>query len=270
MSIFDSFTKTIFKNPMGNSKAGTWNVLPAVLSTWSNLIQLQNQTASDTYALYKKQAQEYIANAKRNADLVKKQEAIAIRNLQYKAKLESGNDVLRVAASNSNIGGTHLDVVVRKEKIRKMNEMAVRANYENQALMELNMGYNQAAQVYGTMYQNARNVKWGILDAVLKGIGTYTSLTARDAKVEQSVKVGREAFETMKRADAAQDAYWYGGIVPTKVTPDNYLSHLTFSSQETPESLKLSGDGIDYSNNNIINSSDLLASSKSYEINFNV
>ena len=66
MSIADSFknfTKTIFSNPMGNTKAGTWNVLPAVLSTWSDLIQLRNQTAPDTYALYKKQAKEYIKNS---------------------------------------------------------------------------------------------------------------------------------------------------------------------------------------------------------------
>lgn len=251
MGLFDNLTKTIFKNPLGNNRAGTWNVLPAVLSTWSSLIQLQNQTSSDTYSLYKQQAREYIANAKRNADLVKKQEAIALRNLMYQDKVARDNDVLRVAISNSNISGTHLDVIIRKEKLRKMNEMAVRANYENQAAMEMNQGYNQAAQTYGLMYQTGRNVKWGVLDAILKGIGTYTSLTTRDAKVEQNLNLAKGAFDVRKTVDAAQDAYYYNGIVPTRVTPEMSVKNTT-----VPSSLKISGDTVDYSDNyNVLNPS---------------
>ena len=252
MSIADSFknfTKTIFSNPMGNTKAGTWNVLPAVLSTWSDLIQLQNQTAPDMYTLYQKQAKEYIANARKNADMIKKQETIAIRNLQYKDKIERDNDVLRVAASNSNIGGTHLDVIVRKEKLRKMNEMAVRANYANQAAMELDMGYNKAAQVYGTLYQTGRNVKWGILNAVLKGIGTYTALTTRDAKVEQNINLGNEQLNSKKIRDAAQDAYYYNGIVPTSVTPNIIKNTVNTEVTNATNLNLLSGDTVDYSNN---------------------
>ena len=252
MSIADSFknfTKTIFSNPMGNTKAGTWNVLPAVLSTWSDLIQLQNQTAPDTYALYKKQAKEYIAAARRNAALIEKQEAIAIRNLQYQDKLERNNDVLRVAISNSNIGGTHLDVVVRKEKLRKMNEMAVRANYANQAAMELDMGYNRAAQVYGTLYQTGRNVKWGVLNAILKGIGTYTSLTTRDAKIEQNINLGNEQLNSRKIRDAAQDAYYYSGIVPTNVTPNIIKNTVNTEVTNATNLNLLSGDTVDYSDN---------------------
>ena len=264
MGVFDNFTKTIFKNPMGSNKAGTWNVLPAVLSTWSNLIQLQNQTASDTYSLYKKQAREYITNARKNADLIKKQEAIALRNLLYQDKIERDNDVLRVAVSNSNISGTHLDVIIRKEKLRRMNEMAVRANYENQAAIEMNQGYNQAAQAYGVMYQTGRNVKWGILDAILKGVGTYTSLTGRDAKVVQNIDLAKESLNVKKALDAAQDAYYYNGVVPTRVTPSLSLNN-TVESDNT----RLSGDGIDYSNNlNVIQSQDLIATDTDYTINF--
>lgn len=264
MGLFDNLTKTIFKNPLGSNKAGTWNVLPAVLSTWSNLIQLQNQTSSDTYSLYKQQAREYIANAKRNADLVKKQEAIALRNFMYQEKVARDNDVLRVAVSNSNISGTHLDVVIRKEKLRKMNEMAIRANYENQAAMERSQGYNQAAQTYGLMYQTGRNVKWGVLDAILKGIGTYTSLTTRDAKVEQNLNLAKGALDVRKAVDAAQDAYYYKGIVPTNVTPN-----ISFKDSSTPESLKLSGDTVEYSDNlNVIQPQDLIATNTDYTINF--
>lgn len=219
MSIWDGFFKYTKNNLMGNKQAGTWNVLPAVLSTWSNLIQLNNQVSPDTFALYKQQAHAYIENARKNAELIEKQGAIALRRLEYKEKLERSNDVLRVAVSNSNIGGTHLDVVVRKEKIRKMDEMALRANYANQALMELDNGYRQAAQTYGTVYQNARNVKWGVLNAILKGFETYTGLQTRDAKVQQSKDLQWEYLQTQKNVDAAQDAYTYQGIKPTRVTP---------------------------------------------------
>ena len=257
MAFFD-FAKTIFKNPMGNTKAGTWNVLPAVLTTWSDLIQLHNQSSPDMYALYKQQAQSYLDTARKNAELLKKQGEIALRNLMYKEKLERANDVLRVAASNSNIGGTHLDVVIRKEKIRKMNEMALRANTANQISMEMDNGYRQAGQTYGAMYQQARSVKWGVLNAILKGIGTYTSLTTRDAKVQQAQELSQAAFDTLKNKDAAQDLYEYGGIVPTRVTP-GYLVRKIMSNDinpQVPESLKLSGDNNDYSNtSSIINNS---------------
>jgi len=263
MSIWDGFFKYTKNNLMGNKQAGTWNVLPAVLSTWSNLIQLHNQVSDDTFALYKQQAHSYIENARKNAELIEKQGAIALRRLEYKSKLERANDVLRVAASGSNIGGTHLDVVVRKEKIRKMDEMALRANYTNQAMMELDNGYRQAAQTYGAMYQNARNVKWGALNAILKGIETYTGLTVRDAKVQQSKDLQREYLQTQKNVDAAQDAYYYQGVKPTRVTP-----YIDTRDKIVPDSLKLSGDNYDYSDNlKIIDSSNLVASND-YTISF--
>ena len=262
MSIWDGFFKYTKNNLMGNTQAGTWNVLPAVLSTWSNLIQLHNQVSNDTFTLYKQQAHSYIENARKNAELIEKQGAIALRRLDYKAKLERANDVLRVAASNSNIGGTHLDVIVRKEKIRKMDEMALRANYTNQAMMELDNGYRQAAQVYGTVYQNARNVKYGVLNSILKGIEAYTGLTVRDAKVAQSKDLQREYLQTQKNVDAAQDAYYYQGIKPTRVTPI-----LDSIQQEVPDSLRLSGDNTDYSNNLKIINPNIIASDN-YEINF--
>ncbi len=264
MSIWDGFFKYTKNNLMGNKQAGTWNVLPAVLSTWSNLIQLHNQVSDDTFALYKQQAHSYIENARKNAELIEKQGAIALRRLEYKAKLERANDVLRVAASSSNIGGTHLDVVVRKEKIRKMDEMALRANYTNQAMMELDNGYRQAAQVYGTVYQNARNVKWGAINAILKGIETYTGLTVRDAKVEQSKDLQREYLKTQQNVDAAQDAYYYQGIKPTRVTP-----YIDTRDKIVPDSLKLSGDNTNYSSNDSIINSSLIASSANDYIQFN-
>ena len=225
MAVLDNILKPLSylkSNIPGNTSAGTWNILPAVLSTWSNLIQLNNQVSDDSFALYKQQAQQYITTAKKNAQLIENQGAIALRNMQYKEKLERANDVLRVAASNSNLGGTHLDVIVRKEKIRKMNEMALRANYTNQALMELDSGYRQAAQAYGTMYQNARNIKWGVLNSVLKGIETYTGLTTRDAKVQNHLATVKQNIDTDFNNNMVNLKYQYEGTVPIRTNPGTY------------------------------------------------
>lgn len=236
MGIFDNILKplTYMKNNIpGNMAAGTWNILPAVLSTWSNLIQLQNQTSKDSYSLYKQQAKEYVDAAKKNAQLLENQGMIALRNMQYKEKLERANDVLRVGASNSNLGGTHLDVIVRKEKIRKMNEMALRANYTNQALMELDNGYRQAAQVYGTMYQNAKTVKWGVLNAVLKGVEAYTGLTMRDARAQNQLSVMNQNIDNTFDTYMADLRYQYEGITPVKTNPGEYVSLRNAIIQET-------------------------------------
>lgn len=236
MAVFDKILQPLSylkSNIPGNRMAGTWNVLPAVLTTWSDLIQLYNQTSGDTYSLYKQQAKEYIAAAKKNAQLIENQGAIALRNLQYKEKLERGNDVLRVAASNSNLGGTHLDVIMRKEKIRKMNEMALRANYANQAMMELDNGYRQAAQTYGTMYQTARNVKWGVLNAVLKGVGMYTGLSSRDAQSQNRITAANIMEDNAFNTAATNLEHQYEGTVPVRTNPGTYSVQDAIHSEVT-------------------------------------
>ena len=262
MGVLDTIFKPLSylgKNLPGNTQAGTWNVLPAVLSTWSNLIALNNQVSNDTFALYQKQAKDYVETAKRNARLIENKGAIELRRLEYQEKLERSNDVLHVAASGSNIGGTHLDVVVRKEKIRKMDEMALRANYTIQAMMELDNSYRQAAQVYGAMYQNARNVKWGVLNAILKGFETYTSLTNRDMQVQNNLAAAKGqmvAEDTLKNANLD---YLYNGTVPIRTNP-NIATNNTVTT--LPDSINLnnidmtrfSGNMYDYVDNNIIHS----------------
>jgi len=253
MGVLDTIFKPLSylgRNLPGNTQAGTWNVLPAFLSTWSNLIALNNQVSKDSFALYQQQAKDYIETAKKNARMLEKKEAIELRRLEYKEKLERSNDVLRVAASGSNIGGTHLDVVIRKEKIRKMDEMALRANYTLQSMMELDNGYRQAAQTYGAIYQQARNVKWGVLNAILKGVETYTGLTMRDAKIQNSLAATNQKINIENALRNADIDYDYKGIVPTKVTPGNVV-YSTIEQEVTP-AIKLSGDNYNYDNNNSI------------------
>lgn len=249
MAVFDTILKPLsyLKNNIpGNTSAGTWNILPAVLSTWSNLIQLQNQTSGDMYEQYRQQAKSYVDAAKKNAQLIENQGKIALRNMEYKEKLERSNDVLRVAASNLNMGGTYLDVVVRKEKIRKMNEMALRANYTNQAMMELDNGYRQAAQAYGTMYQNARSVKWGVLNSILKGIETYTGLTARDANVQNNIAAQSINIDNAYNTQMGNLKYLYEGATPARSNPGAYPIQEIIQQETTPQTSLFDVDNVNY------------------------
>lgn len=180
--------KYLFNNPMGNWNAGTWNVLPAVLTTWSNLLAVKGHESE--YALYREQAKNYKETARMNAELIKSQGEIALRNLVYKDKLERGADVARLGATGGNLSGTNLDVLVQKEKVRKMDEQTLRANYAQQAMLEVYNGYTQAANVYGTMAAKAQGDKYGVWASVFKGLETYVGLSMRDAKVENAVQEG--------------------------------------------------------------------------------
>ena len=177
----NNFGQYLFGNLMGSNQASTWNVLPAVLTTWSNL--LANQGNKTQYELYKEQAKSYIDTARQNADLIKQQGEIALRNLRQKHTLQRGNDIVRIAASGGNMSGSNLDVALRKEKIRKMDEAALRGNYGNQVMMEMVNGYRQAGNIYGTLRAKASADKWAPLVAILKGVETYVGLQVRDAKV---------------------------------------------------------------------------------------
>ena len=244
-----SFSNYLVHNLFGNSKAGTWNVLPAVLSTWSNLLATKGNETS--YELYRQQARSYIDTAQSNADLIKNQGAIALRNLQYKNKLEKGNDVLRVAAGNGKLSGSNLDVLVRKEKIRKMNEQTLNANYTIQAMLELTNGYRKAANEYGVLAAKAGADKYAALASILKGVETYMGFTVRDARVQSKVTNAKEQTDFKISAEKDNIDYEYGTGSYSKPKSSNTI---------------LSGDGKDYSNEAIILNRDTLANN--YEINF--
>lgn len=194
----------IFKNLFGNYNAGTWNVLPAVLTTWSNL--LATRGSETEYDLYKEKARNYIETAKLNAELIRSKGEIALRNLEYKDKLETGADIATVGANKGNLSGTTLDVLVQKEKIRKMNEVTLQANYNNQAMLEMYNGYGQAAATYGTLAAKAESDKWGAWTSILKGVEAYTSLTLGDAKkvytAQKERDLGQEKIANKRHAMA--------------------------------------------------------------------
>ena len=204
----NSLGKYFGHNPMGNWNAGTWNVLPAVLTTWSNL--LANQGNKSSYELYKEQAKNYVDTAKTNADLIRSEGEIALRNLEYKNKLQRGNDVLRIAASNMNLSGSNLDVLVRKEKIRKMNETTLKANYNNQIMMEMVNGYRQAGNTYLNLSAKAKGDKYSAIAAILKGVETYVGLSVRDAKVEDAAMKGYAHNQIYRQISREDQNYMFG------------------------------------------------------------
>lgn len=230
----NSFTKQIFHNPMGQWGSGTWNVLPAVLTTWSNL--LGSQGSKSSYQLYKEQAKDYVSTAKQNAELIRNKGEIALRNLVYRNKLERGNDVLRIAASNAHLSGSNLDMLVRKERIRKMNETTLKANYNNQIMMEMVNGYRQAGQTYLTLAGKAQGDKYSAFAAILKGVETYVGLTVRDAKVEDAAQKGFAQNQIYRQITKEDQDYRYGLDVAEKPK----LRARTEIEYTTPESLSLS------------------------------
>lgn len=197
-------------NIMGNWNAGTANVLPALLTTWSNLIA--NTGNKTQYELYKEQAKAYVDAAKDNAQLIKNQGEIALRNLKYKHTLEQGSDVVKAAVSGGGLGGSKIDVILRKEKIRKMDEATLKANYTNQAMLEIVNGYRNAGHVYGTMAQKAQADKWSVLASVLKGVETYVGLSVRDAKIEAGINAGYQKVEDVKQETIKFQDEWFGVI----------------------------------------------------------
>lgn len=233
----NSFIKYLFTNPVGNTKANTWNVLPAVLTTWSNL--LANKGNKTSYELYREQARNYIDTAKKNAELIENQGEIALRNLRYKNKLERGNDVVRVAAGNGNMSGSNLDLLVRKERIRKMNEQTINANFTNQAMMELSNGYRNAAHTYGTLAAKAGADKYSAIASFLKGIETYVGLQVRDAKIESATKNQKE--QAVYSADAERQytnkKYGISDVEINVVTPSTNLNNI-IESDNQPTLLK--------------------------------
>jgi len=197
VEVIPNLSNYLTHNIMGSNQANTWNVLPAVLTTWSNL--LANQGNKTQYELYKEQARSYVETARANADLIKKQGEIALRSMRQKHTLERGNDVVRIAARGGNMSGSNLDVAIRKEKIRKMDETVLKANYNNQAMLEMVNGYRQAGNVYGTLRAKASADKWLPLVSILKGVETYVGLQVRDAKVIEHMQTKQaniqEAFD---------------------------------------------------------------------------
>lgn len=202
------FPSYLFHNIMGNWNAGTANVLPAVLATWSNL--LANTGNQTQYELYKEQARSYINAAKDNAQLIKNQGEIALRNLKYKHALEQGTDVTKAAVSGGGLGGSKIDVILRKEKIRKMDEATIKANYTNQAMLEMVNGYRNAGQVYGTIVQKAQADKWSVLGSILKGVETYVGLSVRDAKIVATKNAGHTNVDNLYQETINYQNQFYG------------------------------------------------------------
>lgn len=168
------------QNLLGNSLLKTWNLLPAALTTLSNTLALKS--SQDSYALYQQQAVEYINTATQNAQIIRQKGEIDLRNLKYRNALERGNDIATVGAKGGNMSGSNLDIMIQKEKVRKMNEAATVGNTETQAMIEMRNGYQNAARTYGRLSAKAQSDKWAFTAAIFKGLEMYVGSTLQDMK----------------------------------------------------------------------------------------
>ena len=168
------------------------NFLPAALTTLSGLLSTPvNETE---YELYRKQAQEYISNARENAKLIRQKGEIDLRNLVYKNKLERGEDIATIGARGGNMSGSNLDVVLQKEKVRRMNEAVVQGDSITRSLMEMSNGYTKAASVYGTLSAKAKADGVNVWGNIMKGLTQYVASTVQDAKLDVRMKTNQEVF----------------------------------------------------------------------------
>lgn len=242
----DSFLTYLFRNPVGSNQLGTANVLPGVLTTFSNLLGIYGNETQ--YSLYKQQGQQYITAAKENAELIKQQGEIALRNLEYKNKLGRGQDVVAVAARGGNMSGSNLDVMVQQEKVRKMNENVLKGNYANQAMLELSNGYRQAASVYGQLRAKASSDKWATWASIFKGVEVYIDSAVKDAKVSAQIQqysnklddLNDISIKYLKRRYGQQDSSMGYNVIDEGNTSIFNTQSLSLTPGESPVSDSLS------------------------------
>lgn len=173
-------TSYLLKNNLqGNTVMGTGNLLPAAMTTLTNL--LGNVGNKTTYELYKEQAKSYVDTARENVKILDEQEAIELRNLRYKNKILRGQDMVSVGAKGGNMTGSNLDIMIQKEKVRLMEEATVQGNYANKRLAEMHNGLTNAANTYGSMRARAGMDKWNIWGSIMKGLEVYVDQSVKDA-----------------------------------------------------------------------------------------
>lgn len=205
----------ILKNPIGNAKLGTNNLLPAALTTLSNVLSTGNNQTQ--YELYKQQAAEYVNTAQENAKSIRARGEVELRNLRMRAEMERGTDISTVGARGGNMSGSNLEVLMQKDKVRKLNQAVVRGSYEEQALVELRNGYTRASNVYRTLYAKAEADKWAARAGILKGIEAYVAGTISDAKAISKLQLEADLgkAELAAKRDYAQA---YIGTSDIKIT----------------------------------------------------
>lgn len=216
----------------------TNNFLPAALKTLSGIL---GTTASQSqYDLYKQQAQEYVNAARENAQIIKEEGAIALRNLQYRNKLERGIDVATVGAKGGNMSGSNLDVVLQKEKVRRMNEAVVHGDTINKSMIEMANGYRKAASAYGTLAAKADADKWNIWNSVLSGVSMYVGLTVDDRKMQDRLAATQDMYNRVHVIERYNTQKGWKG--EGKIDPDVAQDYASILGVSNGTSLRIMGN----------------------------
>lgn len=207
----------ILNNPIGSNRLGTNNLLPAGLLGIGNI--LQNRAAQSSYALYEKQANDYIAAALENAEIIRNKGAIALQTLQEKNKQIIGSDIATISArgyAGTKMSGSNLDVMLSKMKAQAASEAMTQNSTLWAASNEIRNGYRQAASTYATLENKATSDKYNALLGILQTTGTYLSLQSSDALKIQQLDAQRADTERALRYSLKEKEDLYGNKFQAK------------------------------------------------------
>lgn len=189
------------------------NWTAALLVTGSQL--LANKVPDETYDLYKQQEQAIIDAALNNAEMVKAQGEVELRNLRIKHDMAMGTDIIKVSGSGGNMSGSFLDALMQQRKYQMLDEKSVITNTVNQATAIMKEGYNNAMSVAIQAQNTAVKEKYGVYSALLAGFGTYVQSALKDKTEAARQDANNETLDRTKQNREDKRNSGYGVNSPT-------------------------------------------------------
>lgn len=197
------------------------NWTSALLVTGAHL--LANKVPDETYALYKQQEQAIVDTALHNADMVRAQGEVELRNMRIKHDLAMGTDIIKVSGSGGNMSGSFLDALMQQRKYQMMDEKTVIMNTVNQATAIMKEGYNNAISVAMQAKNTAVKEKYGVFSALVAGMGAYLDGALKDKAEAARQDANDESIERTEQNRTNARNYKHG---KTKVDGNDVLEQV--------------------------------------------
>lgn len=190
------------------------NWTSALFATAKNLYA--NFVPEEAYEIYKKQELEIMNTALANAESVKAQGEVELRNLRYKHDMAMGADIIKVSGSGGNMSGSFLDALIQQRKYQMMDEKTVATNTINQASAIIQEGYRNAANVAIQAQTTAQKQKNGVFGALMAGVDKYFELSFKDKAMAAQQDMLNESLERQKENNEKDMKERYGNYKAEK------------------------------------------------------
>lgn len=197
------------------------NWTSALLVTGAHL--LANKIPDETYDLYKQQEQAIIDTALNNAEMVRAQGEVELRNLRIKHDMAMGTDIIKVSGSGGNMSGSFLDALMQQRKYQMLDEKSVITNTINQSTAIMKEGYNNAISVAMQAKNTAVKEKYGVFSALVAGMGAYLDGALKDKTEAARQDANDESIKRTEQNRTDVRNYKYG---KTKVDGNDVLEQV--------------------------------------------